>query len=360
MTDDSREILKKLKIDPKESETKLTETLYKLLLFVAPKNVVATNDDDDGVNQQLYAATAVQTITTIMNERGQSNANILADLRRLSTDEVFLNDFDDILYDPIKWTTVNILASNDGEKHIEQISALHKTLTDDKSWINQTLDQLMIAIGKNAIFASIAEHNSEFQININAFNLLMKLHSLPLSHRGCAILRSTELRSSDISLPCLLNIFIITPNQFGYTMSCRIFTAFVATMKERLMSDDPSFLRRFWIQMQRHICNGNNENVVLFHRCCRLRAFYDSLCQQIIDFLTQLRRVDLPDNDYDYVGQEGGVFEAVSFRTISMTMCLLVSSASPVKHKFEKLIESHGLCDVLLADLFKCSIYDYN
>lgn len=361
MTDDSRQILKKLKIDPRESETKLTETLNTLLVFLAPSEV---NASDDSVDQQLYAATAVQTITTILNERGQSNTQILAHLKTLSNDEVLISDFDEILDDPIKWTAVNILAACNGEQHIGQIISINKTITDDKSWINQTLDQLMIAVGKNATFASIAGSNSEFQLNITACNLLMKLHSLPLSQRGCAILRAIQLRSSDLSLPCLLNIFIIKPNQFGYTMSCQMYTAFVAAMKERSLSVDP-FLRRFWMQMQRHICNGNNENVVLFYRCCRLRAFYDSLCQQIIDFLTQLRRVDMPDNDYDYVGQDGGVFgfgfeTAVSFRTISMTMCLLVSSASPVKHKFEKLIDSHGLCNILVADLFKCLIYDCN
>lgn len=358
MTDDSRLILKKLKIDPKESETKLTETLNTLLVFLARKDVTTINADDS-VNQQLYAAIAGQTITTILNERGHSNINILADLRTLSTDAVLINDFEDILDDPIKWTSVNILAACDGEEHIDQISALHKTLSDDTSGIIRTLDRLMIAIGKNATFVSIAENISDFRLNINASNLLLKLHNIPLSQRGCAILRAIQLHSSDISLPCLLNIFLIKPDQFGYTMSCHLYAAFVATMKERPMSGDP-FLCRFWIQMQRYICNGNNENVILFHRCCRLRAFYDSLCQQIIDFITQLRRVDLPDNDYDYVGQDGGVFEAVSFRTISMTLCLLVSSASPVKQKFEKFIESHGLCDILLADLFKCLIYDCN
>lgn len=356
MTDDSRKSLKNLQINPKESSTKLTETLYTLLVFLAPKDIAAVNDNDS-VDQQLYAATAVQTIVIILKERGQSITEILEDLRTLLTDEVLINDFEDILDDPIKSTSVNILAASDGEQHIAQINAIYKTVTDDKSWINQTIDQLMIALGKNATFTSIAENNPEFQLNINTYNLLMKLHSLPLSQRGCALLRATQLRSSELSLPFLLNIFLIKPNQFGYTTSCHMYTAFVATLKERQQSGDP-FLYRFWIQMQRHVCNGTNENVILFYRCCRLRAFYDSLCQQIIDFLKQLRCVDLPDNDYDYVGQDGGVFEAVSFRTISMTMCLMVSSASPVKQKFEIFIETHGLSDILLTDLFKCLVYD--
>lgn len=350
MEADAANYLRKLVIEPNTSDEILLSTLSTLLSFI--QEPPPRNDPLESTNQRVYAAAVIQTCISILLQRNQNVDTIFEQIQLNTIEQHRVTR--QILDDPIKWTILNGVDLSSA-KSIVCANELYKSLCDESSTTFSY--HLMRKIAKTKCIQMMSMAEPELQYSTEAHVLLARLHSLAAEPKhkeqfASVIENVVTFRSSVLNFRHIMEIFLIEQPQWCRPIAAHIYGGFIVRMLRR---DDAEFLTNVW----RHMIDRLDveAEVVMFYRCCRLTGFYDCLIAQITAYLTQLRCVEWPMGELDYVCNDA-VFKSVPFRSVARVTTCLMADESPVRKKFGQHIESLALSDDLKENLFRFLIYE--
>lgn len=288
--------------------------------------------------QSLFAASLLETTSDLLRLRSIDPLHHLPNTVRTVAA--------DILKSPIEWSAIQILlAAPGGEHHLGQILNTYRLMQMDASDYGQLLQRVLAVLGEQELLNGIVLQIDELQRRAEALLVLETIQGGNEDTRLQMIDNLIWFRDDNVSLGHLLEVLLVTEdNPKYYSTSCLVLGAFVQTMKNL------EYRKVFWQNLSQLVDNDHEAN--LFHKCCQVILFYESISDHIRQYLGTVRHTDLGNGELAWIGDH------LEFHQVRRIVCLMMSKASVVRQRFAEQLNAFGLATELRCDLFHFLLYE--
>lgn len=314
----------------------LLETINRLF-----KIVYQTPDVKTAVqcHQSLYAASLLATSADLLRLRSIDPLNILPTTSRYVSAEILAN--------PIEWSSIQILLTPDGEQHFGQILKTYDLRQMDVSDRRQILQRLMAALGKRELLNDIGLQNVELRRRAEALRVLETIRQEKEDQQLQMIDNLVWFRDKNLSMGHLMEMLLIPPDDLKhYSISCLVFGAFVQAMK--IME----YRTVFWKRITYFVDNNGERAEIIFHQCCKLISFYESILDHIKEYLGSVRQIELGNGEVEWIGDH------LEFYQVRSIVCLMLCNSSFVRQRFADHLHGLELSVELRCDLYQVLLYE--
>lgn len=251
-----------------------------------------------------------------------------------------------MLQNPIEWTSIQILLTPTGEQHLGHILRTYELLQLTAADRRALLHRVLGTLGKRELINEVGLESIELRRRVEALSLLERIENgqHDVASQSRMIDNLVWFRDKELSMGHLAEMLLVESADLQhYETSCLVLGAFVQVMNVE------EYVPVFWQRLIAMVDEEQGEH--LFHRCCRVVQFYDSLVSHIQTYLKSVRQVDFG-MDVEWIG------DRLEFSQIRRVVCLMLDNKSAVRQQFTNHLSGLDLDDILRRDLFPFLIYD--